>query len=151
MTTIAYKEGVIAADTAVHDGDTYAGQCDKIWTMSNGWLGGAAGCMGDCSAFARWFLSKCDGDPPNFAEDDSEALVIRDRGNIEWIGGKGRRAFYRPEHCAIGSGFPVAAGAMAAGASAIEAVKVAARLNAFTQEPIMWFSHSGERGKIDGV
>lgn len=140
MTTIAYREGVLCADTSVHDRDTYVGAMDKIVKRkSDGKLAGAAGAMEDVVAFLDWFMRGSRGSLSVSKTGNFEGLVVHGKGEVEWFGANGRS---KPilladfPFTAIGSGFKVAMGAMAHGASAQDAIKIACQLDVYTREPI---------------
>lgn len=88
-------------------------------------LAGAAGHTGQCQAYMRWARN------PKLPEptlNDIEILLIDERGRC-WLAENGLQwALVRSRCFAIGSGAGVALGAMAAGASAKEAVVVTNRL-----------------------
>jgi hypothetical protein len=136
MTTIAYRNGVMAADSAIFDRGCHVGECVKIFRAPSGIIGGAAGCLGDLCALRDWILGDCDGKPPEFGDEDSEGLVVHPTGVVEWIGPKQKRIEHRSEFHVIGSGFRIAMGAMHMGATAFQAVEIAAKLDSYTRGPI---------------
>jgi len=141
MTTIVYRDGVMAADTAVFDRGVYVGQAIKIFRSVNGTLGGVAGCFGDSSAFGVWFKNGFDEETPDFKDADSEGLIVHKNGDAEWVGKDKKRFPIQAEYHTIGSGFLVAMGALHIGASALRAVEVAADLDCTTRRPIMTLTH----------
>lgn len=72
MTTIAYKAGMIAADTICTFGGTRVAGVTKIGrTPKNGSLAGAAGFAVFCSAFVAWVNGgENQKDRPTFASTD---------------------------------------------------------------------------------
>ena len=139
MTTIAYRDGILAADTRMTQGSALVGNVVKIVRRKKD--GALAGGAGDCSwvqSFHRWVLrgEKGDLDPPG---DDSKGLLIT-RKKIELFEASGPVEF-NPPFFAMGSGRDFAMGAMAAGASAEEAVRLAMQLDAFTGGDVMVLSH----------
>lgn len=134
MTTIAYKAGVLAADTGVFDRDVYCGRARKIGRLPAGGLFGVAGTLQSLARFTTWVNQGCEGGKPEL-DADSEALIVRKDDTVHWYGATQDVEIEGPYH-AIGSGFRVAMGAMAAGASAIEAVEICARLDAYTRAPL---------------
>lgn len=137
MTTIAFRDGVLAADTAIIDRGCYCGQAVKIFRSSDGKMGGLAGCLGDSALFRDWFLTGADGEAPEFKDDDSEGLLVHPDGKVEWIGpGRKRFPMVAPFHC-IGSGYRLALGALHAGASATRAVEIAAAVDNQTRGPFV--------------
>ena len=143
MTTIAYRDGVMAADTALIGGGVVEGAFKKI-AQSHGTDGpttiGCAGSAGYFQPFVDWVRGK--GEKPAPDKDDGfDALVVRPDGSVE--------AYDRlmvalpieaPFH-AIGSGKELARGAMAAGATAEEAVKIACLFDTGSCEPVTVVRH----------
>lgn len=122
MTIVAYRAGIMAADTASWSGDMVSAYVRKIVRSPTGVLIGACGETADCRALLQWaeegaHLAKC---PKKIS---AQALIVAgdqavhmcDNGKIYDVHG---------EFFAIGSGEDFALGAMAAGASAEEAVRL---------------------------
>jgi hypothetical protein len=130
VTTIAYKDGVLASDSGVFYGDYLVGETEKIWRVGD-ILVGAVGSAGFARKFLDWVRSGRGGSgfdigPDNIPDGGSAFIILYDAVR-EWDSGckggpplKIAAPFY-----AWGSGAAVALGAMAAGASAEEAVKIA--------------------------
>src|SRR5882672_6469962 len=55
MTTIAFKDGYVASDTAVEWQGTIMGYVNKIVRTKHGGLAGAAGDACFCNEFLKWF------------------------------------------------------------------------------------------------
>lgn len=135
MTTIAYREGVLAADSLVTLGSTKVhGSYQKIRRIG-GFLIGTAGSVAACQSFIDWVKAGDDEDPPPKGE--YNALIVDPRGKVREIENgsvlpvpRGAKFF------AIGSGAPYALAAMYAGASAIDAVKIAAKIDTSTGLPV---------------
>ncbi len=129
MTTICYRDGVLAADTLVTEGRSRSGFTSKIVRGPTA-VAGAAGTMSDCLAFYKWVEGGCQGRPPQ--SENAGGLLIEASGQVfEWEGGPSLVSFTAPFH-AIGSGAQFARGAMAHGPSAEEAGKAAALLDLHT-------------------
>lgn len=126
MTTIAYRDGVLASDSLVSSGNTRAGEVRKIARHGN-LMGGISGPLDAAEKFLRWIESGCEGDCPQLG-DGSDAILIRGRKTF-YVGPSGTVVPFRAPFAATGSGENLAIGAMAMGASAIEAVKVAIRFD----------------------
>lgn len=131
MTTIAYKDGVLAADSQETNGkmvDNF--HCKKIFRLKNGGIIGTSG-----SSSAGWQLIACledyaGGTPP----------LNRVKCNALFLFKK-KVWYYEPYHWyditkdghyAIGTGRDFAIAAMDAGASAEEAVQIAANRDIYT-------------------
>lgn len=142
MTTIAYANGVMAADTLMSRGREITTGARKIFATGH-YLVGFSGSYGVIPAlldFLRGEEASTDGDAtlfhkvwadkPDFAEDFSVLLVNR-RGTVFYGGDTPPVIVARPFE-AIGTGAQFAIGAMAYGAGAKRAVKIATCLDAFT-------------------
>lgn len=137
MTTIVYRDNIMCADTAVFRGNTYSGVANKIVRLDDGRLVGAAGNAGVISRFVEHLRNPANNPPPEKAEDEFCAMVVSLDGSIQhWNDRFEPNMAASIGYYAIGSGEEVARGAMEMGASAIEAVNVACRLDAFTRQPI---------------
>lgn len=135
MTTIAFRGGILVSDTAVFDRGTYCGTVTKIHRAPDGSLFGAAGALGDMMAFEQWMRDGAPEPRPAFMDEDSEALVIRPDNTVWWYG-KTQHSEIVGDYHAIGSGFRLAMGAMAAGASALRAIEICCDLDNCTRRPI---------------
>lgn len=133
MTIICYRDGVLAADTGVFDGDIYVGTTEKIAIAPDGTIGGAAGPLGDIRRFLSWLESGRDGEAPSSGEMTS--VFITPQGLVSEDEGSG---FFHVEapYFATGIAHTVALGAMAAGASAEEAVRICCQISVYAREPI---------------
>lgn len=138
ITTIAYRDGILVADTGLWDRGCYCGSVVKIARAKNGSLGGVAGCLGDNAMFTAWLLAGARRPGPDFRSEDSEGILINPDGAAHWVGHKKR--FFELNLStfgyALGSGFRIAMGALAHGATAEEAVRIAAQLDENTREPL---------------
>lgn len=151
MTCIAYTKGVLAADTRATDTDGMVLKSKKIEHLKNGTV---VGCAGDSDArdvldllgkatLTKWptknALAKTETVFQGiwvFPEDDKVFIV-----EIELLDGKWT-AEIRPllDACAsVGSGSRYAMGAMLAGKSAVDAVKIACRLDSSCGLPVESF------------
>jgi ATP-dependent protease HslVU (ClpYQ) peptidase subunit len=129
VTTIAYRDGVLAGDTRVVSEDTVLPVRErKIFRLPDGSLIAAAG---DAEQGELLLRAMRKGYPPPRLSGDAEveAILIKPGGALFfyesnlWL--RQRALFY-----AIGTGRSYALGALAQGASAIEAVRIGIRFNA---------------------
>ena len=127
MTVIAYRDGVMAADTLASDGLLKVAGMRKVVRGSDGVLYGVAGAAGICCAIARWVESGYRGDMPALRVEDQTAdvLVVGVDGVISALTPYGQEDYPGAEYFAIGSGSAVAMGALHAGADAEGAVRAA--------------------------
>ena len=125
MTTIAYRDGVLAADTQINSGNgARAGSIQKVGRTSDGHLWGYSGSTQHQEGCVAW-LDKREGDP---AKIEGVFIVITPAGAVrEWWGEgwiQSQARFF-----AWGSGERLALGAMQVGATAAEAVRAAIALD----------------------
>ena len=122
MTTIAFDGSVLAADDRVTFGSTAIGGYRKIFEASGCRLG-MAGDYSSMLAFEAYALGT-EAVKPAFP--DLWLMFIAPDNRIYEADGDMRWVEVKRRHWAIGSGAPYALGAMAHGASAAQAVIVAA-------------------------
>lgn len=125
MTTIAYRDGVLAADTLACWGSNRDGFATKI-RKRGAVLAGVSGALSAGQAFLDWFSSGMKGDPPAMPDGEASTfglIVTPDDWVLIW----GPRGWERTRNptVAMGSGSEFAQGAMEMGASAEQAVRVA--------------------------
>lgn len=142
MTTIAYRDGVIAADSLVCAGPMRAGSVTKVGRSASGHLGGAAGSMDNAAAFVAWLMSGAEGElPPRSA--DFDGLLVNPSGDVFYVGEKGGPVAVSGPFFAIGSGERFAVAAMEMGATAMRAVEVAVKYDVNSAAPIISLSRAG--------
>jgi ATP-dependent HslUV protease subunit HslV len=128
MTVIAYRDGVMAADTQAEDGVSKVGGAVKVARGSDGSLYGFAGRMALCCGLARWVEGGCRGERPpmKLGDDSAVVLEVTSAGEIRAWYDEGIEDYPNAEYMAIGSGSGVALGAMFAGADAETAASAGA-------------------------
>ena len=138
MSTIAYKDGVIAGDTmAVCDNERY-GNIEKVGRTEN-YLFGFVGRLGYMRPTYQWVKSLDEqGIHPQDFHNHKDSLKISDDGSAIIVGRDGQiwcvelDGYVHPvgrSYESIGSGGCYAVGAMCHGASAVEAVACASRMD----------------------
>lgn len=128
MTTIAYRSGVLAADTAMSRGGTHMGGIGKIIRRDDGAMAAIVGVAALQGPFFHWFITGEGGDNPTVPNDGDVAatgLIFRPGGLVEVYECGGHYAFTPDPYMAIGSGRDAALGAMFAGADPETAVRAA--------------------------
>jgi hypothetical protein len=135
MTTIAYKDGVLAVDTAGFS-DVYRGQVRKLFCVPGvGAFALSGGCLGMASQIDDWLRSfEESAEPPALPERSAVVLCVHNRVyRLE----EGRQLVPLRDvaFAASGSGEAVALGAMAAGATAEEAVEISSQFDPWTRGP----------------
>lgn len=151
MTTVAYKDGVMASDSQLTDGsDYYLSTCEKIIKLESGGVLGWAG--EDDGRLIRALLDEVYfGDEIPSSKKLSElemefvGLLVLPDGSLWYIAvdeilGKYKAQVIKMERnfAAIGSGERFALGAMLAGCSARKAVAYSCELDIYSSTPIKW-------------
>lgn len=138
MSTVVYKNGVMAADTRAWSGDPAPiGQKMKIHRLDDGSLLGVTTSLpGHAEAVVKWFKDgRVEGLEP--AEADFAALHVLQNGEVYYYADRWTPSGpLTGDHFAIGSGARYAVGAMTYGASASEAVRVAIQNDVFSGAPV---------------
>jgi hypothetical protein len=133
VTTIAWRDGVLAADSQITENDRVCGYARKIGQI-NGVLWGVCGCLIHMVAFGDWVRGGMEGEPPSMKTPEgatSTAIVIAgDR--LLTFDHHGQDHMPLPAFHAVGTGAPVALGAMQFGASARQAVEAAIALDVYS-------------------
>ena len=130
MTTIAYKDGVMAADGLVCGSDLRRGSNTKITRLIDGTLIGCCGSSAAIVRFQRWAHAGFDmANLPTFDKDHGvAAIVVHPNMKVEvWHSEclEPQSILPPPWGMAMGSGNEVALGAMAMGADARRAIEIA--------------------------
>lgn len=142
MTTVAYRDGIIAADMSVYGNSGFGGTCHKIVkNEQHHVLAGYAGLI----QWGTAFLEEVEE-----AEDPFSCELWLPRCSIGLMVGRGTPIFIvmegtlialQDEYYAIGSGAGYAMAAMGAGATAVEAVRIASGIDPFTKGPLEWITN----------
>ncbi len=133
MTIIAYRDGVMAADTCVTDSFITNGM--KLHKKS-GHIIGFCGDVAQALVFVDWFFNQKKNRKPDLASETGwEALVLNKDGVTTWD--RSLRPIPMEDHFyAIGSGANLAMGAMEHGASAKKAVEIACKRDPYCRLPV---------------
>lgn len=125
MTIIAYKDGVLAADTQLEANRVRSLGAKKIIKTKDGWLAGGNGQYSCINAFLTWADGERDTDElTGFDWENFQGVMISPEGKIYCYDDE-----FPYEHHGVfyasGIGSEIATGAFAMGATAKEAVKAA--------------------------
>lgn len=139
MTTICFREGILAADTRAYSGDSSPiGFKQKIFRGQDGTLFGISTPQpGLSEEVAAWMMAdedvKPDLVPALHGDIGFQALEITPEGDVFYYNNRfvPSGPLYGPWH-AIGSGCDYAIGALRMGATATEAVEVAMEFDPWT-------------------
>ena len=138
MTTIAYKDGVLSTDSQVSAGSCYSYHIDKLVRVDEHdcWLS-MCGTVAHFKDFLRWFRAdeedRDEIEVPEFEPDSFGAVVLFDDGRVHMYD----EQFDYLDHpadkpLAVGSGAAAALGAMYAGVSAADSVRIASLIDLAT-------------------
>jgi len=139
MTIIAYRDGILAADSGEFDEYVCVGSVCKIISSPDGAYGAASGSSATVHRFHEWMMSSrlsplsLNGERGSFS-----ALIVMPDMSVwrmsydGYIFPGGVQPFYA-EGCAR----DIAIGAMAFGATALEAAKIAVSLVPYCRAPLM--------------
>jgi hypothetical protein len=129
VTVVCYRSGLMASDSLCTTyGDRRLGSLNKIFRDANGNIAGYSGDGGALDDFRNWFLAGADHDkrpPPPVGDVRFQAIVVNAQGEAFDVGERFHLARIEAPFYAIGSGAPIAIGAMEMGASAEQAVAAA--------------------------
>jgi ATP-dependent protease HslVU (ClpYQ) peptidase subunit len=156
MTTVAYRDGILACDSLVTWGPTLMPcKMKKIHKLPNGALFGFCGSLelGEIMRRSLISIGQADGvleDRRDLDKENFEGVLIQPNGetmffeNRSWI-------YLEVPYFAMGSGKEHAYGAMHVGASAKQAVKASKALDPGTGGRIHWLSipWDGERSYVE--
>lgn len=158
MTVIAYRAGIIAADRNAFVHNVIVTRRTKVGRSSDGTLVGTSGAGWQGDKLRQWVedwgADTVERARPDFHHLNIGAVIIypdrrilmmetEDNEDIrEWYGAS--------DFVALGAGAELAMGAMAQGATAIEAVVIASRFHAHCGGGVDWLDHQGNGGRIDG-
>ncbi len=154
MTTIAYKDGILAADTLTSSHGRPFGHAKKVGRGPGGkYLYASAGDTAIGQAFRAWCAEGMTGTPPSMRRDDREAegyVVFPDGTFSVYERDLPPTLLTMVRHhgwgyvWAAGSGSDIALGALHAGADARVAVEIAIQLDSHTGGGIDWVSFEDE-------
>lgn len=145
MTIIAYRDGVIAADTLVTHHGSRVAHTQKIFRV-NGWLIGASGTLGAVRPAMAWVLDGADlSRPIDFGKVEDAAATFVSPEGVRYYVDTGNPFLVEEvsPFTAMGSGADVARGAMFHGATAVEAVEAAISIDISCGGQIHWLGLDG--------
>lgn len=143
MTTIAWDGKTVAADTQLSYGYTLApGKHIKYYEIGDGTFLLGSGLVSEIADWAEYMKERAQGERPKVPRlKESTLWVLTGRGKnkrVEEVLRGDRYVHVMPINApwAIGSGGEFALGAMGAGATAEEAVKIASKFDPFTNNKV---------------
>lgn len=140
MTVIAIKGRIIAVDSSCYASGVYSGMMKKLHPVPDefggGWIAGA-GSAAIVNVAIRAIQKGGANARPEKNEADFNLIWLRADGSVWLVEREATFEVTAPFH-AEGSGHAIALGAMAAGASAEEAVRIACDLEQSCRGPVVW-------------
>lgn len=138
MTTLAYRDNILAADTQMTWADGSRRKVKKIVRLPDGSLFAGAGDAPAILKLKKWAEAGFPNKPkPRFSEaTELDCILVKPDGTAWLIDRCVSPEQIDDDFVAIGSGGGYATGAMAMGASAIEAVEIAAKYDSSTGLPV---------------
>ncbi|WIY54148.1 hypothetical protein O9Z70_06400 [Devosia sp. YIM 151766] len=130
MTTIAYRDGVMAADSGSWMGDARHGWAEKLAKGPDGTLYGVAGGAPEALGFLDWVNAGANPETMPHAEalpdggNSFIVLAVSPGGPVRIICAKGVETYDAP-YFSIGGGSATAFGALYAGATAAQSIEAA--------------------------
>lgn len=146
MTTIAYKKGLMVADSRAYSGgrDPIGEKC-KIECLADGTLLGVTCTIpGGGEAIRRWYKDGCPKECDYHLPEQFTLLAVRPDGSADFA--NDAKMISGPifaKQYAIGSGADYALGAMVHHADARQALAVAIELDVWSDFPIYILGHDG--------
>lgn len=133
MTTIAYRDGWLAADGQITRGDMVSETCaEKVRRLDDGSIVAFCGDMNQFTPFCEWYLDNTKPRPPMKIDDmRCGAIVLRPDGTL-WDYDEIGVSQVHDKFAAWGSGGIVARAAMLMGASAWKAVEIACQVDIYS-------------------
>jgi ATP-dependent protease HslVU (ClpYQ) peptidase subunit len=126
----------MAADSEISEGQLRTGRVKKIVKMKDGSLVGFCGPLRDMAAWLTWIEKGAKLRHRPEVSEDFEVMIVDPEGDVAFVEGNGAVMSLEGPYHAIGSGQWVAMGAMAAGASAEDAARIACGLVHGCSEPV---------------
>ena len=137
MTTIAYKDGILVADTQLTSADRKY-RCEKLHRLPTGDLFAGAGGLSDVLKLRRWVAEGCPDETPDFSDKaDVECLLVKTDGTAWLVDQECEPMRVIDQAVSIGSGSQYAMAAMECGLSAEDAIGIAAKFDPATSLPVM--------------
>jgi hypothetical protein len=132
VTTVVCRDGELAADTQCTGDITLRVQ--KVFRLPDGGVVGLAGDLTHAYLAAKWLADGEQGEPPKFK--GGSLLVLRPDGTIHIADDEFPAVPLLDRMAAIGSGAQAAMVALHGGATAVAAVRAAAKVDPYTSEPV---------------
>lgn len=156
MTTIAFRDGIMATDSHVTFGDDFCTRCNKVFRLKYGHLAGFSGDADERDLLAILHTIRSEKNLPTRAtletlKQEFNVLLVLKNGRVFYVSCvlvdlqsdaifSAQIIENEEKYGAVGNGFRYAIGAMAAGASARDAVVIACKYDIFTGPPVKTYN-----------
>lgn len=134
MTTIVIRDGYLVADTQMTEGSLATSAPGLKLFISGGFGVGFSGDLRYAPLFRDWFEAGCPSGDAEFERlwEDEHCIIAMDKEGSLFVPFADRLVRLSLPYYATGSGGFFAMGAMAYGATAIEAIRIAAQFDVYT-------------------
>lgn len=141
MTTIVYRDGIMAGDSRAYSGNfVVIGNKVKVFKIDDRLIGVSASQVGLPEEVLDWFRGGMIGNLEDIIKIDEncmfQILSVDQHGAASYYNKSMHPANVMAEYYAIGSGDTYALGALAQGATAKEAVLAASQFDSYTNDDI---------------
>lgn len=146
MTTIAYRQGIMAADSFAGGGDVFDGSAIKLRQLADGGVLGFSGELSMLEHVVAWVergANAYEPPPVKYDEDATWTALIAYPTHVVYVEHTWRTVRLDAEYHASGIGRQFALGAMANGASAEKAVIAACQHSIHTRLPVITMKVKG--------
>lgn len=133
MTTIAFKDGIMAVDTQATDYSTIS-RVQKLYRLPDGGVVAGCGSSRKCWAGIKWMVEGERGDPPNI--DGAYLIIARPDGTLWQVEDEFPAFPLEGDMVAHGCGRDAALMAMRMGMDAVDAVFATCGQDAMTSPPV---------------
>ena len=138
MTTVCYRDGILAADSTVQDGNMIVGSAKKFRVLKDGSVVASVGSLAHEASFFAWAENGFPADAKPKLTDNFEGVHVALDGKATWYSDDLEPyQFDEGGYWAIGSGFKTALGALAVGATAQDACKAACKHDIHSSRPVL--------------
>lgn len=142
MTTIAYRDGILASDTGIHGGGYFVGETEEKIFEHQGSLFGVTGDLSAIVILKKWLedgrsLEKL----PDFKKDNVEIIEINPGGKVFFLYETFLPIHIDAEYHALGSGDRIAIGALDIGATATMAIEICIKRDCYTAGKVISLRH----------
>jgi ATP-dependent HslUV protease subunit HslV len=148
VTTLAYKNGELAADSLVWEDNTAVGTIEKIGRFPDGSMWGFCGKVAHLHILRSWMSWPFFDEPPEIR--DSALIIVTRTGEVRVWEEDGWVEFNAPFY-SWGHGHQICLGAMAMGATARQALEIAADMDSCTGGAIMVLTLAADAPEDDDL